>query len=230
MNIPPFVLNAFELYARFGARYAFNTNGGMFIVRRTAIEEFHAKTNEIFNKLHELGFHNVPDEPPLAIVGDSMVSTPLKNTFNSHKHRWTCDWHGRFNATLPDGNPWQGRDWLTQTDIGPINPDIVHLMRGKHLLAQYSSSSKEPVGTKLAEIIAEVGIQQPQGCSCRTMQGAMDSWGIDGCRQHRREILTHLAEASDNASWLDFARMASRGIFSCGQLLDEAIRRASSAV
>ena len=218
--------NAFDVYKSFGAKHAFNTNGGMFIVRRSAVAEFHQKTWEVFNKLHEMGFHNVPDEPPLAIVGDVLASDPLQNTFEQHKHRWACDWHSTFAHRLPDGKPWAGKDWLTQTEIGPINPDIVHLMRGKHLLQQYNAKA-EPVGTKLHEILSECGVESAPGCSCKTFASQMDQWGVQGCQQHRKEILTHLAEASDG-QWLSMMKVAACGFFSCGQLLDESIKRAQN--
>lgn len=240
-----------ELWQMFGAKICRNTNGGMFIVRREAIREFHGKCWGVFNKLHALGFGTVPDEPPLAIVGASLVSHPELNTPEHHSHLWACDWHhahdhvkrNHYTKThLPDGTPWLYKDWLTQTDQGQINPAIVHLMRGKELMnnghpfhwqapppmglpAPVQVMSKEPVGTKLHEILAECGVKPPGGCKCREMAGKMDTWGIDGCQQHRTEILTHLRQAAKDASWGDWAKVAGRGYLTQDALLNEAIKR-----
>ena len=123
-----------EVYKQFGAKYCRNTNGGMFICRREAIPEFYQRTFHVFNTLHQNGFHSIPDEPPLAIVGDIMVSDPLQNTPDKHSHIWACDWHSTFKHKLPDGQPWLSKEWLTQTPGPMINPAIIHCMRSKELL------------------------------------------------------------------------------------------------
>lgn len=82
----------------------------------------------------------------------------------------------------------------------------------------------EPVGTKLAELIAECGIEVPDCLSCKSMMEKMDGWGVFYCGKHRTEIIHHLAEASDG-KWLDMAKAVLKGYFSLGSMLDEAIRR-----
>ena len=135
-----------EVYKSFGVHGpgCYLTNGGMFIVRRDAIDEFADKAFEVFDRLHGLGFNKIPDEPPLAIAGDLLVSDPGLNTFDHHSHIWAADWDHAWSDKpkerkhtrnyLPDGSPWKQTDWLTGKDLGLINPAIVHLMRGKGLM------------------------------------------------------------------------------------------------
>ena len=127
--------NIFQIYEQFGTTGCYNTNGGLFIVRKEAIQDFHANCFNVFDTLHRMGFRNIPDEPPLAIAGNIMVKDPEKNRFEHHKHAWVSDWDGIWSNRLPDGKPWRMRDWLTGADLGMINPAIVHMMRGKQLLA-----------------------------------------------------------------------------------------------
>lgn len=112
----------------------YHTNGGFWIVRKPAIEQFARRAFEEWNWLRANGYPRMSDEPPLAIVGQSMVRDPENNTVSKHKHVWTCDWMGRFKDKLPDGRPFMQTDWMTQKDIGLVNPAIVHNMRGKHLM------------------------------------------------------------------------------------------------
>ena len=127
----------FDWWKMYGAgRVGFwNTNGGLFVLRTNAIEEIHSRCNQIYSEIRSAGYHRIADEVPLAIVGDAMVSDPRLNTFSNHSHVWACDWQGEFRDRLPDGKPWTVKDYLTQSDVGKINPAIVHMMRGKHLLA-----------------------------------------------------------------------------------------------
>ena len=124
-----------ELWLGFGAKVVSNTNAGMFIVRRDAIPEFHRKCWFIFNNLQGMGFHSITEEPSLAIVAATLVKDTEKNRFEHHSDTWACDYFGAWSKELPNGEPWEMWDWLTQKSVGKINPAIVHMMRGKHLLA-----------------------------------------------------------------------------------------------
>jgi hypothetical protein len=124
-----------ELWSGFGAKVVANTNAGMFIVRRQFIREFHSRVWSVFNKLQAMGFHSITEEPPLAIVAASVIQDSSQNRFKNHSTTWASDYFGAWSKTLPSGEAWEMWDWLTQKSVGQINPAIVHMMRGKHLLA-----------------------------------------------------------------------------------------------
>jgi hypothetical protein len=94
-------------------------------------------------------------------------------------------------------------------------------------------------GNRLKEIIGSVGLEKTGGCRCDEMLVKMNAWGIDGCREHRAEIIAHLKAAYKETSWADFATASAKAIASglafsinpldpFGSLVDEAIRRAES--
>lgn len=87
---------------------------------------------------------------------------------------------------------------------------------------------REPVGTHLATIISECGVQRPAQCPCAAMENQMNLWGIDGCQQNRQGIVAHLASAASGISWLDGAKIVARGYLSAESMLDEAIKRAAA--
>lgn len=86
-------------------------------------------------------------------------------------------------------------------------------------------------GTELSLIFAELGIKPKASCGCKAKAAAMDSWGIEGCKERRVEILEWMREAYDSAS---FGEWLAAGISaawqgkpkSCAGLLDLAIERA----
>lgn len=127
------------------SKNVWNTNAGMFIVRKEAIRQFASEMYRVRDELVKKGFSGTTEEPPLAIVGQTMVKDPLFNTFDRHKHIWTSDWIQAVSGgkTLPDGKPFQHKDWATQKIVGDVNPAIVHVMRGKTHMA----NAGKPVAT-----------------------------------------------------------------------------------
>ncbi|HEY4259410.1 MAG TPA: hypothetical protein VGM98_04595 [Schlesneria sp.] len=85
----------------------------------------------------------------------------------------------------------------------------------------------EPVGTKLSEILAECGIGKPGCGACRQWVANMDAWGIAGCRENRESIIKRLDSEAKKASWIQWAKVATKGYLSSSALLDEAIKRAT---
>jgi hypothetical protein len=91
-------------------------------------------------------------------------------------------------------------------------------------------------GTELKQIIKEIGIRI--GCAlCREWELKMNAWGIDGCKEHRQEIIDRLREAASEASWSQTFTAAS-GLLSkswflifdpYGSIVDESIRRAEKS-
>lgn len=210
------------------------TNGGMWIVRKEAIPVFVEYMFACWNHLVSMGFNSMPDEPPLAIVGQTMVPDPENNTFENHSHLWACDWHGHHEHKLPDGKPWRYKDWTTDKYTNLISPAIVHNMRGKKFMAASASPMPvsatpvlEPVGTMLSNILSECGITRPEGCSCRRWTAQMDLWGVSGCQKNRKLITDHLRDEAKKSTWMDLAAVAFKGYLTIDSLLDEAIRRAT---
>jgi hypothetical protein len=107
-------------------------NGGLWIVRREAVAEFCRQMFAAWDYFRGNGYPRMSDEPPLATVGAAMMRRP--GLIEHCTSTWACDWVGRYREKLPDGRPWLYKDWQTQRELGPINPAIVHNMRGKHLM------------------------------------------------------------------------------------------------
>ena len=204
------------------------TNAGMFIVRVDAIHEFADRCERVFGLLNGLR-PTVTEEPPLAVLAQTgdMVSDPENNTFEKTKHIWACDWQDLGKKSLPNGDHWLYKDWITQTEIGHINPAICHLMKQKGLLAGIPAGAKEPVGTRLREILEECGIGRPSCGVCASFAAWMDQIGLDGCKTNRTAILTRLEQEKQNANWIQWVKVAAKGYLSCEALLDEAIKRAT---
>lgn len=121
------------------------TNGGMWIVRKEAVQEFHRRAFAAWEYLKSHGYPEMTDEPPLSVVGSTMIADPQNNTVEKFGHIWAAAWMDEpFKFKLPDGKPWTYKEWLTQKDVGKINPAIVHNMRGKHLMAAEFSHLRLP--------------------------------------------------------------------------------------
>jgi glycosyltransferase involved in cell wall biosynthesis len=116
----------------------YNTNGGMWIVRADAVDEFHSLAFDLRAKLDAKAGRRTDDEVVLAMLGQIMVPDHERNTFAHHKEIWACDWNNQWadaKGKLPDGSAWPQTDWLTGADLGMVNPAIVHAMRSKGLMA-----------------------------------------------------------------------------------------------
>lgn len=92
-------------------------------------------------------------------------------------------------------------------------------------------------GKELTGILKELGQTEAEDCGCTGHAAQMNLWGVDGCREHRDEIIGWLKESAAKAKLTKrqkFAiyRKARRlGIAikltdPFGSLVDEAIRRA----
>ena len=93
---------------------------------------------------------------------------------------------------------------------------------------QYTST--QLVGDALTALLREYGLAAKSTCSCKSWAGKMNEWGVAGCRDHRAEIIAHLAEAYHAATWWDTFRAAGSAVYhslplTLGGMVDEAIRR-----
>jgi hypothetical protein len=95
-------------------------------------------------------------------------------------------------------------------------------------------------GTALKEILRELGFDAQDGCGCEDMAARMNHWGVEGCPEHREEILTKLRKAAKKQSWVAKLKAgALAGLTGLALqldwsdpapgLLDEALRRARIA-
>ena len=209
-------------------------NGGLYMLRRDSINSIADEMHDIHNRWRRGPWPASNDEVILACLAAKYVKDPELNTPDQFiGDFWACDWANVFRDQLPRGEDWTYTDWMYGWKK-IINPAIVHCMRSKHLmwgeqpLAAIAPIRKEPVGTRLKEIIKECGVVQPENCSCQKMASQMDIWGLDGCEANRPAIIKHLNEATSKSSWLDMVKVAARGYLSTGAMLDEAIRRSKA--
>jgi hypothetical protein len=110
----------------------FNTNGGMFIVHRDAIETVFNLAFEFWEYCKTKGF-TFNDEPLLAYAMQMLCGNPYAHTLRQTLDLWASDWTGCFKDTLPDGQGWWFVDYFTVEKV-PVNPAIVHAMRSKKAL------------------------------------------------------------------------------------------------
>ena len=75
-------------------------------------------------------------------------------------------------------------------------------------------------GTELKKLLGSFGIRSKEkGCGCRSYQKKMDKGGPQWCRDHKQEIIDHLAKEAKKRK-LPFIRLAAE------KLVELAIRRA----
>jgi len=152
-----------------------------------------------------------------------------------------CNIHRHGLKVFPLGQEWNRQWWVKQSL--PVTPgtwiyhwsSVPHKRRLDEMTARRDGVElpsalvqiKEPVGTKLSEVLTECGIAKTTCGECNYWLRSMNEWGIDGCRERRESIISRLNMESKKATWIQWARVAAKGYTSSAALLDEAIRRAS---
>jgi len=92
-------------------------------------------------------------------------------------------------------------------------------------------------GSELAKMLETIGVNAAPGCDCKARQAQMDLWGVDGCREHREEIIGWMRDGQGRWGWKDKLKAAALAVTSglafkldvtdpFPSLIDEAIRRA----
>lgn len=137
----------------------------------------------------------------------------------------------------------KGRIWVScdvcefqRFAYGPLET-VVHACRDGMPPRSPSVAASSNLGISLASIISSLDVKKTAGCNCDEMMARMNAWGIEGCEEHREEILAHLnkAYAELNPSWADQARMGAKALAMgivinpfdpAGSLLNAAIERA----
>lgn len=136
---------------------------------------------------------------------------------------------------LPDGR-WQCRDpecgYVTKRAYDrPPNSNCK-----KKLRAASGARPYVPIrgpGAWLLRLFAEINVTPKPECHCSEYAAKMDAWGVEGCRERRAEIISHL---KDDAAKYGLGEWAVAGWtafwqgkpLSLGGLVDEAIRRAAT--
>lgn len=88
-------------------------------------------------------------------------------------------------------------------------------------------------GTHLHNLFGELGLNGWSGCPCAARARQMDAWGVEGCQEHRAEIIGWMKEAREHLTWMEMLKAATKLAFKVNplspldSLLDEAIRRSA---
>jgi hypothetical protein len=90
-------------------------------------------------------------------------------------------------------------------------------------------------GTELHSMLQTLGFKiGGPGCGngCQAWIDRMNHWGVDGCREHRDEIIDHLERQKDNAALSAKLKAGALALaaglpLTIGGLVDEAINRAN---
>lgn len=79
-------------------------------------------------------------------------------------------------------------------------------------LATAQAASNDPTGpgSKLKELLAELGIKNFAGCGCASRMRQMNRWGVVGCRENFAAIRGWIAEAQAKAGWSATLTAATR--------------------
>jgi hypothetical protein len=141
-------------------------------------------------------------------------------------------------AFVPEGEA--GGEFLTHrcTRCGYLTVPIPNqgqaILRNCDVLP--SGERRPEPGTKLHEVLAEVGISGDDDCGCSAFAATMNAWGVEGCRANRQVIIQRLQDAAINHGW-DAAIAAPSLLIKpwfnivdpFGAIVDEAIRKACNS-
>lgn len=122
-----------------------NTNAGLWVVKKEYIEEFYQLAMDFWSYCHQTLKVELTEEAPLAYCGHFMQTDLDKSTLRNTHSLWACDWNGIYRNKLPDGKSWLFEDYMSgQRTL--VNPSIVHAMRSKQALIKGSDLLKSEVG------------------------------------------------------------------------------------
>jgi len=97
-------------------------------------------------------------------------------------------------------------------------------------------------GTKLREIMRDLGVEEKPNCSCKLVARKMDAWGVEGCSLPKNHawIVEQIRANAAKWTWAEKLGIAMRAATSelmlvidpldvYGSLVNEAIRRAAAS-
>ena len=136
------------------------------------------------------------------------------------------DFEFNYEIELPDSF-YESHCWLCPDEPKPTIPidytvleDLVPVYDPRTLGGRNMTTKTTGPGTQLANLLKWFGIKaKEKGCGCKSFQKKMDKGGPQWCRDHKEEILDHLAKEAAKRK-LPFVRLAAE------KLVDLAIRRA----
>jgi hypothetical protein len=96
------------------------------------------------------------------------------------------------------------------------------------------------VGSQMWRLLQKIGIKHTSSCPCLSWAEMMNSWGIEGCRLYKKDIINHMKSSAKSYGWGNITKAVGKSISSglafrlsitnpFGSLLDEAIRLAEEA-
>lgn len=130
--------------------------------------------------------------------------------------------------------------WLREND--PDASAEIGRLHGYGIRETLQAVAKNPdggPGTELNGLIAGIGVEEKPGCACKSLMYQMDVWGVSGCRENRKEIVTTLKANYQRYGWGDVVKAAATAVANglafklnpldpWGSLTDEAIRLAEA--
>lgn len=116
----------------------YHVNGGFFIIKREAVDLVCDLAYDFARYATRCGIL-LPDEPAWAYAMHMLCVDPDGHLLSKHTDVWCSDWEGVFAESLPNGQPWLFKDYMT---LKPreVNPAIVHAIKSKKLLIEYGKS------------------------------------------------------------------------------------------
>lgn len=113
----------------------FTVDGGLFVVRRTAVDAVYELAREFWMFGRDRG-HRLEHQPLLAFVMHLLCGNPYAHTLERTADLWACDRQGCFRDRAPTGHPWKLQDCFGH-ESRMVNPAILHLPRSKPALTTW---------------------------------------------------------------------------------------------
>lgn len=125
-----------KIYRGFGAnqRTIYNTNGGFWMCKRPFLMQASMAGMSFRDYQKGLGL-DLPEEVAIAVMSHIFSVDYTARFHSSYTDFWASEWTGAFKEKLPDGEPWQFQEYMTNAR-SEINPAIVHAMRSKKALTE----------------------------------------------------------------------------------------------
>ena len=150
------------------------------------------------------------------------------NELPTQRQRDICDGTANLPLTGPHGRNASLTWW------GMPTIEVTSELRPFKLNPPKQITSTQLVGDAMTALLREYGLAAKSSCSCKSWAGKLNEWGVAGCREHRAEIIAHLAEAYHAATWWDTFKAAGSAVYhslplTLGGMVDEAIRRTETS-
>ena len=174
-----------------------------------------------------------------------MISECKCQEFSGDERMFWCEthqcWKTRQWQKLCQTNEKYRQAWADGRGPGQVLPDPSDDAQDENEHAPKLPRRPKGVGDHMKDAIAELGIHPKHGCGCDSLASEMNCLGPDRCRRDRARLVEKLKLNAQQYSWGDVARAVVNAVKTglawkinpldpYGSLLDEAIRRAETAV